>query len=279
MNNLKPKEPLMALMLSAVLIGLGQVYAGRIKRGILLFSIPLILSVAMSVYILNPTTTINIYILIPGVILLIFGVFALVDSYSCAKVYNTKNNLKRNITAGKRILLIVGIIFSLFILNPQKLINQYLKTTVAQSLKISSGTMEPTLMIGDRIFVDKAIYKKSEPKRGDIIIFKHPADPKITSVRRLVGLPQEKIEIKEGNILINNAALKTPEVLKIYYYNGGEYGQAGEATQIPADSYYVLGDNSASSKDSRYSGFVPKKYVQGKVFKIFFPFDRSGPIK
>jgi signal peptidase I len=95
-----------------------------------------------------------------------------------------------------------------------------------------------------------------------------------------VGLPNETIEIRNGKILINGVAIQEPAVLtKIHYYNRGAYGDKGQVIEIPADSYYVLGDNSSASRDSRYWGFVPKKYLEGKAYKIYFPFNRSGAIK
>jgi signal peptidase I len=139
--------------------------------------------------------------------------------------------------------------------------------------------MEPTLLQGDLILADKAIYKKSEPKRGDIIVFIYPEDTKKMFVKRLVGLPGETIEIKNGSILINGTILTEPFFANKYYYNRGDYAKEGQAITIPQDSYFVLGDNSTSSKDSRYWGFVPKKYIVGKAYKIYYPFNRSGPVK
>ncbi len=280
MNNLKPKEPLLALFLSIILTGLGQMYAGRIKRGISFLIIPIISAVIMFTYFLNPTTKTNVFMLIPLGILAIFGIFVLADAYLCAKAYNINNNLKRNITTGKRIVIVTGIIFFLFVFHPQQLVANYFRNNVVQAFKLPTGTMMPTLMVGDKILVDKAIYKKSEPKRGDVIIFKYPKDPRKIFVKRLVGLPGEMVEIKDGQIIVNGIKLQDPVIFSnIYYYNKGEYAQEGKAIQVPNNSYYVLGDNSNASQDSRYFGFVPKENIEGKAFKIYFPFNRSGPIE
>ncbi|MFH1777690.1 MAG: signal peptidase I [Candidatus Omnitrophota bacterium] len=139
--------------------------------------------------------------------------------------------------------------------------------------------MEQTLLQGDLILADKAIYKKSEPKRGDINIFIYPEDTKKMGISRLVGLPGETVEIKKGSILINGTLLTEPSFAKKYYYNRGNYTNEGQAITIPQDSYFVLGDNSAFSNDSRYWGVVPKKYIVGKAYKMLYPFNRSGPIK
>lgn len=283
MDNLKPKEPLLAVMFAVMITGLGQMYAGKIKRGILFFCIPLILAIPLILYILNPNTTTNPILLLLLILGVGYGIFVIVDAYRCAKAYNISNNLTRNITAGKRILLIVGIIFFAFVLNPFKIVAKniplYIRNNVAQAFKIPTKTMEPTLLQDDLILADKAIYKKSEPKRGDLIIFIYPEDTKKMFVKRLVGLPGETIEIKNGSILINGMVLTEPSFANKYYYNRGDYAKEGQTITIPQDNYFVLGDNSAFSKDSRYWGFVPKKYIVGKAYKIYYPFNRSGPIK
>jgi signal peptidase I len=283
MNNLKPKEPLLAVMFAVMITGLGQMYAGKIKRGVLFFCIPLILAIPLILYILNPNTTTNPILLLLLILGVGYGIFVIVDAYRCAKAYNVSNNLTRNITTGKRILLIEGIVFFAFIFNPFEIVARnialYIRSNVAQAFKIPTKTMEPTLLQGDLILADKAIYKKSEPKRGDIIVFIYPEDTKKMFVKRLVGLPGETIEIKNGSILINGTILTEPFSANKYYYNRGDYAKEGQAITIPQDSYFVLGDNSTSSKDSRYWGFVPKKYIVGKAYKIYYPFNRSGPVK
>ncbi len=279
MDNLKPKEPLLAVMLSAIITGLGQIYAGKVKRGILFFFIPLILIIPLMLYLLQSNTTTNPSLLLVAIIGFGYGMFVLVDAYRCTKEYNIRNNLSRNITADKRILLIVGIIFFGSLLNPSKIIALYIRNNVVQAYKIPTKTNAPTLLQGDLILVDKVIYKKSEPKRGDFIVFIYPEDTKKNFVMRLVGFPGETIEIKNGAILINGEVLHEPAFANKYYYNRGDYAKEGQVVKIPANDYIVLGDNSASSKDSRYWGFVPKKYLIGKAYKIYYPFSRSGPIK
>lgn len=284
MSNLKPKEPLIAVMLGVMVTGLGQIYVGKIKRGILFFCIPLILAIPLVLYLLNPNTTTNflsaavLFVLAFG-----FGIYVIVDAYHCAKAYNISNDLTRSITTGRRILLIVGIVFFAFILNPSNIVAKsialYIRNNVAQAFKIPTKTMEPTLLQGDLILADKAIYKKSEPRRGDIIVFIYPQDTKKMFVKRLAALPGETIEIKNGSILINGTALTETSFANKYYYNRGDYAKEGQVVNIPNDSYFVLGDKTTSSLDSRYWGFVPKKNLVGKAYKIYYPFERSGSIK
>lgn len=279
MNNLRPKEPLLAVILSIILPGLGQAYSGRVKRGILFFCVTVLIIVLSLLYVLTPNTKTYIGLLFLLVIFWLFGIFIIVDAYRCAKTYNIKNNLNREITNTKRVLLIIAIIFLVF-LYPNKIIAQYVKSNYFQAFRIPTTSMSPTLVKGDLILVDKMIYKKSELRRGDCIVFIYPEDTKKNFVRRLIGLPGETVEIKNERVLTNGIILAASEgIPNIKYFNKGEYGKEGQVVSIPQDNYFVLGDNSAISKDSRFWGFVPRKYIIGKAYKIYYPFNRSGPIK
>lgn len=138
--------------------------------------------------------------------------------------------------------------------------------------------MRPTFLEGDRIFVDKISYRFHDPERGDIIVFKYPLDRKKDFVKRLVGLPGDKIRIREGKLIINGNLIEEPPFSEHYYYNREDeewqYGSAGITIDVPPDHYFVLGDNSAQSSDSRNWGFVPRKNVVGKAFFIWWPPNR-----
>jgi signal peptidase I len=155
-----------------------------------------------------------------------------------------------------------------------------IRTFVVQAFKIPSGSMRETLIERDRILVNKFIYRFTDPQRGDIIVFRYPLEPKKDFVKRLIGLPGETVSIKDGDIYINGELAREPlKVREIYYYNKGVYAEDAKAVEIPADSYYVLGDNSASSRDSRYWGFVPKENLLGKAFLIYWPPNRIRLLK
>lgn len=150
-----------------------------------------------------------------------------------------------------------------------------IRTFVVQAFKIPSGSMRMTFLEGDRILVNKFIYRFKEPQTGDIVVFRYPEDPKKDYVKRMIARGGETVEIKDGKIYINDKLVTAPPVMnEIYYYNRGDYGSAGQKITVPAKSYYVLGDNSASSRDSRYWGFVPKANMLGKAFFIYWPLGR-----
>jgi len=194
------------------------------------------------------------------------------------------NHLNKSITNGKRnlhILIIVTIAFFVSITFGVLVFSTafYIRKNVVQAFKIPSNAMEPTLIKGDLILVDKAIYKNSNPNRGDIIVFIYPQDRKKIYAKRLVGLPGETIEIRYSSVFIDGTPVKDGVIGRTHYYNKGIYAKDGQQIKIPDDGYFVLGDNSISSLDSRYWGFVPKKNIVGKAYKIYYPFAHSGPIK
>lgn len=169
----------------------------------------------------------------------------------------------------------------------------FIRQFIIQAFKIPTGSMRATLLEGDRILVNKFIYGAKipftdlrlpalrEPKRGDVIVFIYPKDPKKDFIKRLIALPGETVEIKNGSIYINEVFNKEPLISNHYYYNRPEsaYGKEGQVIKVLEDSYYVLGDNSSSSQDSRYWGFVPKKNVLGKAMVVYWPPNRIRIIK
>ena len=167
-----------------------------------------------------------------------------------------------------------------------------IRTFVVQAFKIQSGSMIPTFKIGDRIFVNKFLYGARipftdirlpavrQPVRGDVIVFVSAETPKKDFVKRLIALGGERVEIRDRRIYVNGSVVDEPSSIRsVDYYNAGDYGKEGEAVIVPADSYFALGDNSASSRDSRYWGFVPKKNLIGKVICVYWPLHRIKAVK
>ena len=149
-----------------------------------------------------------------------------------------------------------------------------IRTFIIAPYKIPSGSMHPTLLEGDRILVSKFTYRFREPQRGEIIVFRFPEDPKRPFIKRLAALGGDKVEIRDGQLLVNGKPPDSPIVRALHYYNQGQFGQARDVTDIPTGEYFVLGDNSASSHDSRFWGFVPKRLLIGKALCIFWPPNR-----
>ena len=141
-----------------------------------------------------------------------------------------------------------------------------------------SGSMEPTLQVGDRIIVSKLSYDIHDPHRGDIIVFHAPAreatvcaDPSIKDlVKRIIGMPGETISSRGNTILINGKPLAQP------WFAPVPLGPAIVPTKIPADSYFVMGDNRTNSCDSRDWGTLPRGNIIGHVVFRIWPLSQIG---
>jgi signal peptidase I len=136
--------------------------------------------------------------------------------------------------------------------------------TLTARIKVESTSMLPTLRANDYVVVNKLAYKLSEPKRGDVIVFKYPPDPtQIPYLKRVIGLPGDQVHIAGGRVSINGVLLNEPYI-KVSTNQGGDY-------TVPEGSLFVLGDNRNGSSDSRAWGMVPLGNVIGKAEVVYWP--------
>ena len=155
-----------------------------------------------------------------------------------------------------------------------------LRTFVVQAFWIPSGSMIPTLEGGDRVLVAKFWYSFTEPKRGQLFVFKYPVDPKRDFVKRIIGLPGETIEIRNGTVFINDQALREEYVKNHDTFSltaGPIFPES--PVKIPPNMYFAMGDNRPNSQDSRFWGFVPEQNIRGPVFFRYWPLSRIGLVK
>jgi signal peptidase I len=161
---------------------------------------------------------------------------------------------------------------------------------VVKPYRIPSGSMENTLMIGDRVFVNRFIYHFRGVHRGDIVVFREPGSgPEAGTVliKRVIGLPGDVITLKSGSVYINGKRLSEPYVRpqrdangKIIgpeptsSFDGGMPYALGEAYRVPAGSYFMMGDNRTDSGDSRQFGPMPRSDIIGEAFLIYWPLNR-----
>lgn len=144
---------------------------------------------------------------------------------------------------------------------------------ILEPFYIPSGSMEPTLMIGDRIIVSKVTYLLREPEPGDIVVFKFPLDPSRNFVKRIVAVGGETIEIKDSVLYINGEP--RPEN---YLPQGLKFQDYGPQT-VPEGHYFMMGDNRNNSDDSRVWGFLDKDLIVGNAEVIYWPLNRLGLAK
>lgn len=152
-----------------------------------------------------------------------------------------------------------------------------LKNYIIINATVPTGSMENTILPGDDLFGFRLSYMFSEPKRGDIIIFKYPDDETEKYVKRIIGLPGEKVKITEGRIYINDAEMPLEED---YIKEEWQVATGPFEFDVPKDSYLVLGDNRNDSWDARYwdNTYVQKEKIIGKALWIYYPFNRFGAL-
>ncbi|MCS6998462.1 MAG: signal peptidase I [Aquificaceae bacterium] len=172
----------------------------------------------------------------------------------------------------------------------------FIRAFLLQAYNIPSGSMKPTLLVGDFILVNKLVYRLSDPQRGDIVVFKWPVNPEIDFIKRIVGMPGDTIEIRGEKVFINGQEVskrfvervQEDSVAKLIYEetlpNGVKHKIAlyedylfprkdVPYIKIPEGHYFVMGDNRDNSEDSRYWGLLPRENIVGKAFVIYFSGD------
>ena len=146
----------------------------------------------------------------------------------------------------------------------------------AQAFGISTGGMEPTLLVGDSIMVHRSAYRDQAPQRNDIVVFPHPEDEQHDFVKRIVGLPGDVIVIRNQQVFVNGQVPREPYLdpqRAAPTSSPITCGPVCEPTKVPADSYFLLGDNRNNSEDSRFFGFVERNKIKGKAHSIYWSFD------
>lgn len=186
-----------------------------------------------------------------------------------------------------------------------------IRTFLVEAFQIPSGSMERTLLAGDFLFVNKAVYGAQipgtrtrlpgfeTPGRGDVIVFEYPKDPSLNYVKRVIGAPGDVVEMQAGQVVVNGVALTEPYVQRIdplhdnyesefNWQRSFLVGHTAEQRRVyhptrdtwgplrvPMGKYFVLGDNRDNSADSRYWGFVDERAVKGRPLVVYFSYDRA----
>jgi signal peptidase I len=168
----------------------------------------------------------------------------------------------------------------------------FIRTFVVQAFKIPTGSMEPNLLVGDHLLVNKFVFAPTisglerallptrDVRRGDIVVFKYPEDPERDFIKRVIGLPGETVELKNHRVHINGRPLDEPYAHYLPRGTGGlsettpddlreNYGPV----VVPPGALFAMGDNRDNSQDSRYWGFLPMQNIKGRALMIYWSFD------
>jgi len=272
------RKPFIALLLSMLAPGLGQIYNTELKKGIVLLVLVQLAGIAL--YIITPNIlkypiVFSILIIILLLIAVGFHIYAILDGYRVAK---QKDSLQlRAYNKWYTYVLILALFWGIGACNDN--------LSGWKSYKMVASSMEPTLLNGDRLLVKTNAYSsKVQPKRGDVIVFVFPEDTSKDFMKRVIALPGDKVEIRDRVIILNGKPL-VEEYVNITGDNNTVVGDAVRKMDnmpeklIPDNKYYVLGDNRDKSYDSRFWGFVDQNALIGKAILIYFSSDRNRIMK
>jgi signal peptidase I len=150
----------------------------------------------------------------------------------------------------------------------------FIITFIAQSFVVEGSSMEPSLHNRERLLVNKLVYRFRKPVYGDVVVFRYPANPKRRFIKRVIGIPGDEVEVRDGFVFLNGMTLDEDYTMDL------TYGYFGPKT-VPDGHYFVLGDNRNNSDDSRYPdvGFVPMSNIVGKASFIWWPPRRISLIR
>jgi len=169
----------------------------------------------------------------------------------------------------------------------------FVRTFVFQAFKIPTGSMEPNLLVGDHLIVNKMVFAPTatgferailphrDIHRGDVIVFKFPKDPTRDFIKRVIGLPGDQLELKRKKLYINGQELSEPYVHFLAPLSPESDKRSDDLREeygpvtVPANQYFMMGDNRDNSEDSRYWGFMPASYVKGQALFIYFSVGES----
>jgi len=153
-----------------------------------------------------------------------------------------------------------------------------IRVFLIQPFYVKGASMEPNFYDHEYLIINEIGYRIGEPDRGDIVVFKYPDDPEEYFIKRIIGLPNETVEITDGKIIIYNQAYPEGTILDEEYLND-VYTAGEKKVTLRHDEYYVLGDNRGSSLDSRIIGPVNEDYIIGKVWLRGWPIDKLKVFK
>lgn len=265
----KPRKWWVAGLLSLLEPGLGQIYNGQARKGIIILLLPLLLLPGLLLC-LN-SSKVLVYLGIYVISAVAYYIIVAVDAVSNARKLNSDYQIKKY----NRIAIYIGVVILSVLINIS--LTAFIRSNYVQAFKIPAGSMEPTLLIGDHILVDRSQSARN-PNRGDLIVFEYPEDPAKDFIKRVVAVGGDTVEIKDKQLLVNGKLAIEPYVAhkeaNIFPASLNPRDNFGPHT-VPKDSYFVLGDNRDRSYDSRFWGAVSKDKIKGTVKNLYWSWDRG----
>lgn len=251
------RKPWLAFLLSLIATGVGQVYNGQWKKGVAFFVAEALLAIALAQAFGSFSAMLGCV-----VFLLLFNLFVSVEAYTSAR--KAKEYVLQ--PCNRPWVYALVIVLNLSVGAGMKF---FIQESFYQTYKAPSGSMIPTLLVGDHFMVE-IMDEAEEVRRGDIIVFKFPEDEKRDFVKRTIGLPGETVEIRDKAVFINGILLVEPYVQHTKFAQQPVRDNFGPVT-LGEDDYFVMGDNREESYDSRWFGPVRRTAIKGRTKYLYFP--------
>ena len=277
MSNIQPRKPLVALLMSLVLPGYGQLYNGHVNKGIWLFLAFALISVpgiAVAALYLPAMLT------VPTLLLSAFAAIAL-WLFGMSDAWRQARRQQNYIPGGWQCSGAYAVVFFLCSGLALPLLINYVRSYQVEPFRIPSGSMAPAILQGDLLFADKRYNRAgwaglpggrtSSVARGDIAIFTYPNDRTLKYIKRIIALPGDKVKIHNNEVQVNGVVLAAAPLTS---QTDGKQALTELDITVAAGQVFVLGDNRSNSTDSRDFGSVPMQDVVGKARQVWFS---SGP--
>jgi signal peptidase I len=179
--------------------------------------------------------------------------------------------------AGRRKAFLKGVLeIPVILLISFVLVFGFVRPVVAAPFHIPTESMVPTLMVKDRLLVNKLAYDLNDPERGDIVLFENQQDGKDPLIKRVIGLPGETLELRDGRVYVDGEPLEEPYLKRDPCRPGYPKTCSFGPVTVPRNHYFMMGDNRTNSLDSRFFGPVPEDDVVGEALVRFWPVSRAG---
>uniref|UniRef100_A0A7C2K1E1 Signal peptidase I n=1 Tax=Schlesneria paludicola TaxID=360056 RepID=A0A7C2K1E1_9PLAN len=289
------RKPWVAASLSMLCCGLGQIYCGRAGRGLVLYSLSMMFGPLVVATVLSGSSVIWLVVFLVNLAaVVVVTLWSIFDAHGIAKRMAGQPYEPRdyNHPAVYWLMALVTVPYALGLA-------LFLRANVVEAFAIPSSSMAPTLIPGDRLLANKLGIGARHLERGELVIFRYSANRQQRYVKRIIGLPGDTVELRDGEVILNGQPLKrepigpsaTGDKQLVYEWNGGrryqiligpdDDGVDMSPQTVPDGAYFVLGDNRGQSLDSRKFNAVPHGEIVGVATYLYWPAgntDRFGVI-
>jgi len=265
----KPRVWWVAGLLSLVKAGLGQIYNGQLNKGIFIILIGYCYVPLFYFVVSHGLSILALFSM--AAVAAIYYIYVVTDSIVVSKRLGAGYTRKKYNT----IYVYIGILIFFGVVN--HFLSDYIRNNIIEAFKIPAVSMEPTVLLGDHLLVDRSP-KARFPKRGDIIVFEYPKDPEKNYLKRVVAVAGDRVEMRDATLYVNDNAVSEPYLKQPDIDNSAKLSSWSNYSEVvvPDNAYFALGDNRDKSHDSRYFGFIEQAKIKGIAQSIYWSWDETN---